>query len=98
MVGGSSHVIKGEVILPAWDELALQEEPHDGHIHYNWAFAQDGNIDDRVEFDTLNKEIRYDVTDIKKHTYNQTTKYRSKPDRLWELLLDNQSTCDVIIN
>ena len=56
------------------------------------------SVDDCVEFDPVKKEIIYDVTDMKKHAYNQSSRHRVKRDRLWELLLDNQSTCDVIIN
>ena len=90
-------MIQGHIV-PAWDELAIQEDPHDGNLMHDWDFAQQGSVDNRVEFDPIKKEIRCDVADREKHAYNQSSKTRSKSDRLWELLLDNQSTCDVIIN
>ena len=95
-VGGSSHVIRGEV-LPTWDELALEEEPCDDNIAHDWAFVQNGNVD-RAEFDTSTREIRCDASNIKKHVCNETSSTSDKLDRLWELFLDNQSTYDVIIN
>ena len=65
---------------------------------HDWAFTQKGSVDDHAQFDLLKKEIAHDVTDQNKYAYNQSSKSRSKQDRLWALLLDNQSTCDVIIN
>ena len=50
VISGSSHVIQGQVV-PVWDELSLQEEPHDGNLMHDWAFTQDGSADDRAEFD-----------------------------------------------
>ena len=38
------------------------------------------------------------MKDQVKHAHNQASRNRSKEDSQWELLLDNQSTCDVIIN
>ena len=64
----------------------------------DWDFTQKGSVEDHVEFDPVKKEITRDVTDQKRHAHNQSSKYRSNQDRLWALLLDNQSTCDVIIN
>ena len=64
----------------------------------DWAFTQKGTVEDSVEFDPINKEIKYNVTNQTKHAYNQNSMNRSKSDRMWELLLDNQSTRNVIIN
>ena len=41
----------------------------------------------------------HDVFNQKNHTHNQSrAQCQSKSDNLWELLLDNQSTCDIVIN
>ena len=38
-VGGSTHVIQGHIV-PMWNELVIQEEPHDGNLMNDWAFSQ----------------------------------------------------------
>ena len=74
-------MIQGHIV-PAWNELAIQEEPHDGNLMEDWAFAQQGSVGGRVDFDPIKKEIRYEVTDQEKHAYNQYSTTRSKSDRL----------------
>ena len=39
--------------------------------------------------------INHFISDHKAHAYNQN---RNPNKKLWDLMLDNQSTCDVIIN
>ena len=53
----------------------------------------------QAKFDAEKREVLRDVSKLKNHVYDQSsTKSRRNKDKLWELLLDNQSTCDVIIN
>ena len=97
-VGGSQYVIQATV-APAWDNLVVTEDPHDGNVQYDWAFNQSGSIDNKVVFDSDKLEIRYDASDRKNHAYNQMGgRTRIRENKMWNLLLDNQSTCDVIIN
>ena len=66
---------------------------------FNWAFAQKGFVTEQVKFDTVKNEIVHDVSKQKNHACNQSSLgRRDSSSKLWELLLDNQSTCDVIIN
>ena len=64
-------------------------------------FASFGN--DRVFIKTSSSEIELDLQD-RDHTYNQTTLPLDYYQRqkialtLFEVLLDGQSTCDVIVN
>ena len=99
--GGASHVITSEVI-PTWDKLADEEKSHDGNLQMDWAFVQHGaQLEDTkdVDIDMDKKVIVYDISRQSDHVYNQNeSSSRASSRKRWELLLDNQSTCDVIIN
>ena len=68
----------------------MDEEPHDGNVH-DWAFNQEG----RVSVDREARVIKHDVSDHKAYACNQNKNPNKKS---WNLLLNNQSNCDVIIN
>ena len=39
IVGGSNHIVKGEVV-ESWDEVLADEEPHDGNVMHDWDLVQ----------------------------------------------------------
>ena len=97
-VGGSNHALQGE-ILPNWDDVLVEEDSHNGNAMFDWAFLQDSQLERDLVVDQDKKEIWCDVSEKKNHSCNQAgSKRRGVIWKMWELLLDNQSTCDVIIN
>jgi len=71
-------------IVPS-DNLWMSDDDFDGaYIHYSF-----------VTINRVNQEIVFDLRQKHKHhVYNQDSGGR----KLWEILLDSHSTCDVIIN
>ena len=95
---GSNHVIEGQVV-PKWDGLLDEEESNDGNLVSDQDFSQRGPIDSDAKLILSKMEIIHDVPNQKKHTCDQArSQNRSRTYKLWQTLLDNQSTCDVVIN
>ena len=80
----------------------MSEESQDGHETWEWEFKQTGVVGSNVEFDVETKEVVLDMSDQKHHVCNQTkVKHRkgvSNNRKPCPVLLDNQSTCDVVVN
>ena len=86
-------------MVPRWDELVEDEDHHDSNMLCDWAFSRKGFVTEQVKFDTVKKEIMCDVSNQKNHACDQSSSgRRDSSSKLWELLLDDQSTYDVIIN
>ena len=81
--------MQGEII-PSWNAVLIDKELHDGDT-CNLALAQDK----RVRADREARGIKLDISNHKAHACDKTKKSK---ERSWDLLLDNQSTCDVIMN
>ena len=86
-------------ILPSWDEVIEDEDSHDGNLLFDWAFSQTRVINYNVIIDLGKNEIMHDVNNQKDYVCDQhrPTDF-SKVWKSWVLFIDNQSTCDVIIN
>ena len=56
----------------------------------------------KSKVDRTRKEAHFDLSNKVNHVYNQIGRIdgnvKDKEDRLWHVLLDSQSTCNVIIN
>ena len=84
------HFMGGEVIsneeeVPAFEEAVLSENEHDGQAYVQFKEELIGN----------GSEIIVDLRE-KNHVFNQTGNHKSM--NLFDILCDNQSTCDVIVN
>ena len=88
-MNGATHAMQGEIV-PSWDALLIDKDPYNGNV-CNWSFNQEG----RVSVDRESRVIKHDVSDHKTYACDQN---RNPNKKLWDLLLDNQSTCDLIIN
>ena len=58
-------------------------------------------VEKNVQVNLRKKEITFYVTENTHHIYNQMSNLEKSSDRkkkMWQMLLDSQSTCDVIIN
>ena len=55
VVGGSIHTLKGEVV-PCWDEVLADEDPHDGSVMFDWAFVQGSHLEKDWKIDQDRKE------------------------------------------
>ena len=82
-----------------WDELVDDQDHHDGDVLCDWEFSQKSFVTEQVKFDKVKKEIMHDVSNQKNRACNQSSSdIRDHCSKLCDLLLDDQSTCDVIIN
>lgn len=87
----SQHFMGGEIIdnddLPSFEEAILEENEHDGqaYVQFTNETIHNGN----------SSEIIVDLRE-KNHVFNQTGSHKSM--NLFDILCDNQSTCDVIVN
>lgn len=52
----------------------------------------------KCKLDHLNKEVIYDLEDEVDHAHNQSDGENVAEERMWRLLLDSQSACNIIIN
>jgi hypothetical protein len=90
-VGGSQHFMASDVIeneeIPSFEEAIVDESEHDGQAYVQYA----GD----VSCVGGGCEIIVDLRD-KNHIFNQTGSHKSM--NLYDILCDNQSTCDVIVN
>ena len=93
---GSQFVMDG-VTVPTWSDEIDDEKSHDGNTMVEWAFMQDSSLAE-YHLDYSAKELVHNLKDDKDHIYNQTGSLSNADDRMWRLLLDSQSTCNVIIN
>ena len=57
-----------------------------------WSFVQDGAV-----LDHSKKELACNLTNKVDHVHNQPDQCKNDIDKLWIILLDYQSTCNVII-
>ena len=91
VVGGSNRSMQRNV-LPSCHVLLGEEDSHNKNA-FDWAFQKEG----RVSIDNEKRVIKHDIRDNNGHVCNQSVR-RNCNKKIWDLLLDNQSTCDVIIN
>ena len=97
----NSAIVPEDTDLPKQDEELINEKSHDGNLILDWSFNQQG-----ITVDRNRKRITWNLTKIEHHVCNQmempkninNPKERIKSKQLWDVLLDVQSTCDVIIN
>ncbi|OEU10337.1 hypothetical protein FRACYDRAFT_247347 [Fragilariopsis cylindrus CCMP1102] len=83
---GSQHFMGSSIIsddVPSFEEAILDENEHDGQTYVQ--FESIGNSSD----------IIVDLRE-KNHVFNQTGSHKSM--NIFDILCDNQSTCDVIVN
>ena len=105
-INGSSSFMNSAIVpedtdLPNWKEELIDEKSHDGNLILDWLFNKQG-----ITVDRNRKRITWDLTKIEHYVHNQiemskninNPKERTKSKQLWDVLLDGQSTCDVIIN
>ena len=96
-----SHVVDSDA-MPSWKEAAGEKDSHDGNLLVEWEFAQDVLLDSNYQIVHNKKETHYDLTKESKDVRNQTGLTHvyvvDRNQKMWEILLDNQSTCKVIIN
>ena len=59
-------------------------------------FQKIGILDEDTEVDEVKKEITFDVS--KQHHMHNNKDKAGIQGKLWQILLDTQSTCDGIIN
>ena len=78
---GGTQMFIGEEIVPTFDELFETEEENEGMAFTSCAFHQD------------QQNIEIDLTRCENHAYNQAS---TNLDR-FDILCDNQSTSDVIV-
>ena len=97
----TQHVMDSEAI-PSWTDSLNEKSSHDGNLLVEWNLVQDEvRIMNKCELNASKKEVFYDLRDERNHVHNQTKKIdelNDKDDSLWKILLDSQSTCNVIIN
>ena len=96
---GDAEVVPSNEDLPHWGDVLINEEPFDGHSTWEWAFKQCGFIDPNAKINVDKREMCIDLSK-KDHVYNQQGDWdASRRDmKMWQVLLDSQSTCDVIVN
>ena len=90
-------VVTSNCTLPSWDNVAIEEN--------GCSFKQQGIVDNNVKVILMKKQITFDTKKNDHHIYNQMSntedgssneKHRKK--KMWQTVLDSQSTCNVIIN
>ena len=54
-------------------------------------------MQDGAVLDHSKKELACNLTNKVDHVHNQSDRYKNDIDKLWRILLDSQSTCNVII-
>ena len=84
---GSQHFMGSSISnneIPSFEEAVLGEDEHDGQTY--------------VQFKTVNGNSNDIIVDLrdKNHVFNQTGSHKSM--NIFDILCDNQSTCDVIVN
>ena len=102
-----SEIIQSESsstdILPAFEEVIQDEASHDRYAAWEWQFSQLGSITLNTAVDQTNKEIVCDLTKLDHHICNQFKLGKKgydteRKEKQWQILLDNQSISNVIIN
>ena len=79
--------------------MLADEESFDGHPTWEWAFKQCRHIDLNTKTNMVEKELCLNLTKFN-HECNQHRHVQKKlsNNKLWQVLLDRQSTCNVIVN
>ena len=95
-IGGSQQAMDSEVV-PEWTKTLADEQSHDSNLMVEWSFVQDGLLS-KCKLNHSKKEVIYDLKDETDHVYNQSESMSVIDERMWRLLLNSQSICNVIIN
>ena len=108
---GSTHMGEVEIVLteedlPNWDNFLKYGDSHDGNITWEWVFRQNITVGIKPpKVDSIKKGIMLDVLKDANHACNQMKADHRTDDqkikstsKMWEILLDSQSACDVIVS
>ena len=83
-------MVPSNFTLPSWDNVAIEEN--------GWSFKQQGIVENNVKVNLGKKVITFDMTKNTHHVHNQMSNEKSRKKKMWQTLLDSQSTCNDVIN
>ena len=84
-----------------WEVKILKEDCLDENLGMGWSFTQVGRT---VAINEAKNEIIWNTINKTRHACNQrgrekgSKKVNDRAKKLWQILLDIQSTCDAIVN
>ena len=98
---GEGEIVSTDEVFTDWSNVLSDEDSHDKHNTWEWAFGKCGAVGIKQHrVNNKRKEIILNVSKNTNQIYNQTAgdNKTKRKNKLWEILLDSQSTCYVIMN
>ena len=101
-LSNQGEIVSNDKILPIQDNAVLEEDDNDGLVVCEWDFKCKDFVDIDTKEDHKRKGILYYMLKINIHANflhrHGPKNITNQAKKLWQVLLDRQSTCDVIIN